>query len=88
MYSDYESKLNNALNEAKCQQAQTKAQYADCASGVLGTAVVRPYSLAEQLEKSAAGSYQQGSDYTRASGILRAHPEFEEFIWLIRSGLV
>jgi len=88
--SNYDEQLKSAINEAKCQQqAQAKAQYADCSGGsVLGAAVGRPYTLAEQLEKSASGSYQQGSDYSKASSILRAHPEFEDLIWLIRSGLI
>lgn len=92
MYNYEKEQLKNAFNDAM-QRDQTKAQYADCDStacstGVLGTAFNGGYTLAEKLENNAAGSYQQGQDYSRASSILRAHPEFEELIWLIRSGLV
>lgn len=73
------------------QQAQTK-QYADAcaqanyapAQGLCG----RPATLAEQLDKSAEGTYNEGAKLSRAASILRQHPEYEDLIWLIRSGLV
>lgn len=80
------------FNENLLQQAQTKAQYADTCTqanyaptqGVCG----RSATLAEQLDKSAEGTYSEGAKLSRAASILRQNPEYEDLIWLIRSGLV
>jgi hypothetical protein len=75
--------LGNALNENKANYAADA-----CCEKAVGSVGMRPTTIADQLEKNADGSYRTASDYSRAAHIMRTHPEFEDLIWLIRSGLI
>lgn len=48
----------------------------------------RAYSMSEEAEKSAAFHYEQWQKKSEAANFLRAHPEFEHFMVLIRSGAI
>jgi hypothetical protein len=68
----------NALN-----QQETIGGIAGC-----DTAAYRPPTLAEQAEKNAAFHLTEHIKNQNAAYFLSAHPEFDEFIRLVRSGAV
>lgn len=45
-------------------------------------------SLTYRLERRVQDGFAQSDNANRALRILQAHPEFEDFLWLLRSGLV
>jgi hypothetical protein len=48
----------------------------------------RPYTLREEAEKSAAHHGEQAQKHASAASFLAAHPEFDEFVRLVRAGAI
>ena len=66
-----------AYKQDQCDQA---------VSGLAGS--TRRPSLREEAEKSVASHYEQAAKAERSAAFFREHPEFDEFIQLIRSGVI
>jgi len=78
--------LYSVGQEYQVKVAQEQKNQADMQSDCVGYAPM--VKLADQLGKQAQHQHQLGYDAERASVILQSHPEFEDLIWLIRSGLI
>lgn len=57
---------------------------APCIQGT--TAQSRPFTLKDEAGKAAEHHSSQAQKFAAAHAFLSAHPEFDEFIWLIRNG--
>lgn len=89
---------NKSLDEvaekmkAQNQTAQSPLGYepAQCGQAVAGTCGcdARRPSLREEAEKSVASHYEKAAKAERSLAFFRDHPEFDEFIQLIRSGVI
>ena len=66
--------------------AYDQAQCGPAVSGLAGS--TRRPSLREEAEKSVASHYEQAAKAERSAAFFREHPEFDEFIQLIRSGVI
>lgn len=66
--------------------AYDQAQCGPAVSSLAGDS--RRPSLREEAEKSVASHYEQAAKADRAAAFFREHPEFDEFIQLIRSGVI
>lgn len=83
------------LRQKQINEAVENAYYANtCAQQPMAQSVgigiqgcYRP-SPAEEAEKQAADHFERGSKAQRAAEFLRKHPEFDEFIQLIRQGVI
>lgn len=69
------------------QEAAAKAQYADQCNNAEGYSP-KAETLAQQIGRRLNRESDNLSNLYRAKEILLRHPEFEEMLWLIRSGLV
>lgn len=81
----------NALNEKMAYQAEKQAyDNSQLAQGIAGcnTNSYQPPTLRMQAEKNAAHHFDQHVKAQQAASFLTAHPEFDEFIRLIRSGAI
>lgn len=83
-------------DEQAAKQKAEKAYYGDTCNAQtpnlagavgMGTAI-RDWSLADEASKSAQFHFEQADKANRAARFLSAHPEFDEFIRLVRSGAV
>lgn len=82
--------------EEKIRTGQKKASerpyYGDMCGDqqTTGTANARlaPASAREQVMHRLRRSNEEGEQLNKAARILEAHPEFEDLLWLIRSGVV
>jgi hypothetical protein len=82
-----EDLINAATYAEKMKFAQ--AQQAQCGQAIGGVTQAwhRP-SLREEAEKSVGYHREQADKQDRAAAFFREHPEFDEFIQLIRSGTI
>ena len=70
-------------NEANVEQAAERWQGAP-----IGIDQCKESSQREQLMNRLRRSNNEGEMVSRALRILEAHPEFEDLIWLLRSGVI
>ena len=75
------------------EAAQREYQRAQCGATVAGLghtvgAEYRRPSLREEAEKQVGYHREQADKQDRAAAFFREHPEFDEFIQLIRSGVI
>ena len=70
-------------NEANVEQAAERWQGA-----TMGIEPCKESSQREQLMNRLRRSNNEGEMVSRALRILEAHPEFEDLIWLLRSGVI
>ena len=66
--------------------ADVQQRYDQAVQGIDGS--TRRPSLREEAEKSIASCYEQAARAERSAAFFREHPEFDEFIQLIRSGVI
>jgi len=72
-------------------QAQSYANQAQCAATPnmsTCTAGRAPYTLCEEAAKSEQHHYDEAAKAGSAARFLSAHPEFDEFVRLVRSGAI
>lgn len=81
MYPDYELKAK--------LEAQTYKNQDQCATQAVGVCAGRaPYTLCEEAAKSEQHHYEEAAKAGSAARFLSSHPEFDEFIRLVRSGAI
>jgi hypothetical protein len=86
MDRNYEEKLK-VSQQAQCgQQAQTNP--GATRSDYYDNTTEREMLIREKLFSRLRSADNESSSINKALRILEAHPEFEDFIWLMRSGLV
>jgi len=91
MNGNYKNSLEAAAEKMKYEQAQ-----AQCTSGQalgrdtvgIGSAGLRCSSLLEEAERQVGFHREQADKRDRAAAFFREHPEFDEFVQLIRSGVI
>jgi hypothetical protein len=85
MYSDE----MNAKMQAQLLQTQDMCSVPqsqrNCVQGLADRA---PYSLCEEAAKSEQHHYAEAAKAGSASRFLSSHPEFDEFVRLVRSGAI
>lgn len=69
------------------QRQMAPTQQAQCGQAVPGIGYRLP-SLREEAEKQVGYHREQADKQDRAVAFFREHPEFDEFIQLIRSGVI
>lgn len=72
-------------------QAQSFSNQAQCAAPQnMGTCAAgrAPYTLCEEAAKSEQHHYEEAAKAGSAARFLSAHPEFDEFVRLVRSGSI
>lgn len=85
---DYD-RMREQLNAGAEKMATGNTQETDPAMGLAGmTAQGAPYSLRKQAEHNEYHYREKASQASAVVAFLRLHPEFEEFVHLIRSGAI
>lgn len=75
--------------QRQIDEAVKKSYYADqTPQQAIGLAGCYRPSPAEEAEKQAMDHFDRGGKAQRAAEFLRKHPEFDEFIRLIREGVI
>jgi len=70
-------------------EAQTKAYADTCQTSTAGMAgKPRPYSLRDEAARRAENHYQEANKAQSAALFFSQHPEFEDFIRLVRQGAI
>src|ERR1700677_4713428 len=90
--------VDEAIAKARLERKKTMEQGLDSLTGRDGTVggpmtpdVTAPFrapSILEQLEKSASYHFEEHTRAQQGASFLKAHPEFEEFLRLFRSGVL
>ena len=76
-------------NNIKDYETAKMAGIQGLASDMCGqTQSYRPPTLREEAEKSAGYHGDQADKFAKAAAFLREHPEFDEFVRLVRSGSI
>ena len=75
------------LEEQQKQKQQQAAQYGDCET-TGQTAGVLERTLRERLQFEVNRGHESMNNSRKALRILEQHPEFEDFLWLLRSGIL
>jgi hypothetical protein len=90
MYDEKMAQLQQKIAEARQRDEQRFApQLApDCCNVAQAGSGYRPPSLREEAEKSAHYYAEQAAKASASADFLRDHPEFDEFIRLVRSGAI
>lgn len=91
MNLDYESAKQQKLREEQLYaNAKTAYNPNTCADQVqgIGLASERRPTLREEAEKNVGFHRSQADKADRAAAFFREYPEFDEFIQLIRSGVI
>jgi len=79
------------LREQENMKAQQQAQCGQAIGGAMGCDTqprARRSSLREEAEQQASQHLEQADKKARAATFFREHPEFDEFIQLIHSGVI
>ena len=82
--------LDGLQEQAKmaAEKAYQDRNYSPAQDAIQGTASVRPSTLKDEAAKSAQYHSTEANKAAAAHVFLAAHPEFDEFIRLIRSGSI
>ena len=78
-------KQQKQREESIRRAAQAPAGYDTCGQA-MGNSI--PRTIADEKAYEANRCFDQGKRATEAADFLRAHPEFERFIALVRSGAI
>ena len=78
---------NWRVEKERLVQQPMQAQAGQAVSGLHGCDARRS-SLREESEKQSAHHYEQAAKAERSAAFFREHPEFDEFIQLIRAGVI
>jgi len=76
------------LEEQQKQKQQQAAQYGDCETTGQAQCGVRERTLRERLQFEVDRGRESMNNSRKAIRILEQHPEFEDFLWLLRSGIL
>ena len=87
MNYDHQAAAIKAMEE---KATQANADYAGRAQsqGIIGGLSPREESTVERLQRKLNRIEQDNNKTARALNILQQHPEFEDFLWLLRSDIL
>ncbi len=81
--NEFQSQLKQKQYADQCGAVQSAGTY-----GGDSCSTLEPVSIAQRLKREADAAHQAAAEKERVASILAAHPEFEDFIWILRKGLI
>jgi len=79
--------MDSQYQAGTCADVAAKAQYAQTCTTAQGYSPIVE-TLSQQIGRRLQRESDNISNLYRAQDILQRHPEFEELVWLIRSGVI